>query len=492
MKSTQPRNDILTLPMHILIGKIKNKEISSLELLELQLEHISKHDPSINSVVTINEEHARAKAMEADKALQKGEDWGPLHGVPITLKDAYEVEGIPSTGGSAKLKDHIPARNAVVADRLQQAGAIIFGKTNVPLLSGDWQAYNELFGVTNNPWNMDKTPGGSSGGSAAAVSMGFSSLEVGSDIGGSVRIPAHFCGVYGLKPSYGVIPLLGHIPPPPGLLSHQDTLSVAGPIARSPKDLQIALSVLAGASPLEDKGWKLDLPSERHQKINKFRVAVWPNDPFCTVENAIADAIEELATGIGKLGATVQETNPGVSLQMNDDIYWNMSTPIIATGFPKSTLEKMKEFLRNSDPNDTNPRVRHARAAFLKQKSWLSYNEQRLQIRAMWEEFFTSFDVLICPVAFTTAFDHNHEPDMYNRTITVDGVDRRYLELTVWPSVATLPQLPSVVVPIGQNADGLPIGVQIIGPYLEDYTPIAFAQAIEGICSGYNPPSIVK
>ena len=492
MKTPSPRSDILTLPMHQLISKINNKEISSQELLEIQLEHISEHNASINAVITINEDLALKKAIEADEAMQKGENWGPLHGLPITMKDAYEVKDIISTGGSVKWKDHIPASNAVVADRLQQAGAIVFGKTNVPLLSGDWQSYNELFGVTNNPWNTHKTPGGSSGGSAAAVSMGFSSLEVGSDIGGSVRVPAHFCGVYGLKPSYGLIPLLGHLPPPPGILSHQDTLSVAGPIARSPKDIQIALSVLAGTSPLEQKGWKLDLPPARHQKIKDFRVAIWPNDPFCNVENAISDAIEGFANQIGKLGATVQETNPGVSLQMNDDIYWNMSMPIIASGFPKSTLEKMKEFLRNSDPNDTNLRVRHARAALLKHKSWLSFNERRLRIKAMWEEFFASFDVLICPVVFTTAFDHNHEPDMYNRTITVDGVDRKYFELTVWPSVATLPQLPSVAIPIGQNAEGLPIGVQVIGPYLEDYTPIAFAQAIEGLCSGYSPPSIVQ
>ena len=492
MKTPSPRSDILTLPMHQLISKINNKEISSQELLEIQLEHISEHNASINAVITINEDLALKKAIEADEAMQKGENWGPLHGLPITMKDAYEVKDIISTGGSVKWKDHIPASNAVVADRLQQAGAIVFGKTNVPLLSGDWQSYNELFGVTNNPWNTHKTPGGSSGGSAAAVSMGFSSLEVGSDIGGSVRVPAHFCGVYGLKPSYGLIPLLGHLPPPPGILSHQDTLSVAGPIARSPKDIQIALAVLAGTSPLEQKGWKLDLPPAKHQKIKDFRVAIWPNDPFCNVENAISDAIEGFANQIGKLGATVQETNPGVSLQMNDDIYWNMSMPIIASGFPKSTLEKMKEFLRNSDPNDTNLRVRHARAALLKHKSWLSFNERRLHIKAMWEEFFASFDVLICPVVFTTAFDHNHEPDMYNRTITVDGVDRKYFELTVWPSVATLPQLPSVAIPIGHNAEGLPIGVQVIGPYLEDYTPIAFAQAIEGVCSGYTPPSIVQ
>ena len=492
MKTTQPRNDILTLPMHVLVNKIKNKEISSQELLELQLEHISEYNPSINAVVTINEEHAHEKAMKADEALQKGEDWGPLHGLPITMKDAYEVKGITSTGGSAKWKEHIPKTDAVVADRLRKAGAIVFGKTNVPFLSGDWQTYNELFGVTNNPWDMNKTPGGSSGGSAAAVSACFSSLEVGSDIGGSIRIPAHFCGVYGLKPSYGLIPKLGHLPPPPGMLSHQNTLSVAGPIARSANDIQIALSILAGPSPLEKKGWKLNLPPARHQNIKDFRVAMWPNDPFCTIENAIADAIEELATEIGKLGATVREANPGVSLQMNDDIYWNMFTPIIASGLPKSTLDTMEKLLEDSDPNDTNPRVRQARGALLKQMSWLSFNERRLRIQAMWEEFFTSFDVLICPVLFTTAFDHNHEPDMFNRTIMVDGVKRHYSEITVWPSVATLPQLPSVAIPIGQNTNGLPIGVQVIGPYLEDYTPIAFAEAIEGVCSGYNPPSIIQ
>ena len=492
MKTTQPRNDILTLPMHVLISKIKNKEISSQELLELQFEHIAEYNSSINAVITIDKERSRTKAMEADKALQQGEDWGPLHGIPITIKDAYEVKEMRSTGGSPKWKEHIPNKDAVVVDRLRKAGAIVVGKTNVPLLSGDWQTYNELFGVTNNPWDIHKTPGGSSGGAAAAVSAGFSFLDIGSDIGGSIRIPAHFCGVYGLKPSYGLIPKSGHIPPPPGMLSHQNTLSVAGPIARSSKDIQIALSILAGASPLEKKGWKLDLPSTRHQNIKDFRVAIWPNDPFCTVENAIADAIEELATQLGKLGASVHEDNPGVNLQMNDDIYWNMSTPIIASGFPKSTLDKMETLLQESDPNDTNPRVRQARGALLKQQSWLSYNERRLRIQAMWEEFFTSFDVLICPVTFSTAFDHNHEPDIFNRTISVDGVERHYYEIIAWPCVATLPQLPSLVVPIGQNADGLPIGVQIIGPYLEDYTPIAFAQAIEGVCSGYNPPSIVQ
>ena len=201
----------------------------------------------------------------------------------MTIKDAYEVAGLVSTGGSPKWKDHVPKQDAVVVERLTAAGANLFGKTNVPLLSGDWQSYNEIFGVTNNPWDHTKTPGGSSGGAAAALAAGLTPLEVGSDIGGSIRIPAHFCGVYGHKPSYGLVPMRGHLPPPPGSLSENDSITVAGPMARSAADLELALSILAGPRSSEGKGWRLNLPPPRQQQLKDFRIALWPGDNFLSL-----------------------------------------------------------------------------------------------------------------------------------------------------------------------------------------------------------------
>ena len=482
----------LTQSASELVKQLKNKDISAVELLEAHLDQISSINPDINAVVTLDEERARERAAAADKDLEKGIDWGPLHGLPMTVKDAYEVAGIVTTGGSPKWKDHVPQVNAEVVDRLTNAGAIVFGKTNVPYLSGDWQTYNEIFGVTNNPWDYTKTPGGSSGGSAAAVSSGLTPLEVGSDIGGSIRIPAHFCGVYGHKPSYDLIPIRGHLPPPPGSLSENDTITVAGPLARSAADLELALSVLAGPRSSERKGWQLNLPQARHQQLKDFRVAVWSGDSFCPVETTMADAIQETTDQLAKQGTSVTEANPGFSLEMNNDLFWNLFNAVIATGFPKPVLDDMKQLLKNSTMDDKDPRVRQARGALISHIDWLRVNELRLRIKAMWDEFFQSYDVLLCPVTFTTAFDHDHNPDLLGRYITVDGAERHYSEITAWPSVATISQLPSTVVPIGHSSASLPIGMQVIGPYLEDYTTIAFARAMEGVCSGYTPPPTVK
>ena len=482
----------LTQSASELAKQLKNKDISAVELLEAHLDQISSINPDINAVVTLDEERARERAAAADKDLEKGIDWGPLHGLPMTVKDAYEVAGIVTTGGSPKWKDHVPQVNAEVVDRLTNAGAIVFGKTNVPYLSGDWQTYNEIFGVTNNPWDYTKTPGGSSGGSAAAVASGLTPLEVGSDIGGSIRIPAHFCGVYGHKPSYDLIPIRGHLPPPPGSLSENDTITVAGPLARSAADLELALSVLAGPRSSEGKGWQLNLPQARHQQLKDFRVAVWSGDGFCPVETTMTDTIQETTDQLAKQGAAVTEANPGFSLEMNNDLFWNLFNAVIATGFPKPVLDDMKQLLKNSTMDDKDPRVRQARGALISHIDWLRVNELRLRIKAMWDEFFQSYDILLCPVTFTTAFDHDHNPDLLGRYITVDGAERHYSEITAWPSVATISQLPSTVVPIGHSSAGLPIRMQVIGPYLEDYTTIAFARAIEGVCSGYTPPPTVK
>jgi amidase len=206
----------------------------------------------------------------------------------------------------------------------------------------------------------------------------------------------------------------------------------------------------------------------------------------------MTDAIQETADQLAKQGAAVTEANPGFSLEMNNDLFWNLFNAVIATGFPKPVLDDMKQLLKNSTMGDKDPRVRQARGALISHMDWLRVNELRLRIKAMWDEFFQSYDVLLCPVTFTTAFDHDHNPDLLGRYITVDGKERHYSEITTWPSVATISQLPATVVPIGHSPAGLPIGMQVIGPYLEDYTTIAFARAMEGVCSGYTPPPTVK
>lgn len=475
-----------------LVQQIKNKDISVTELLEEHLNHIATVNPDINAVITMDGDRVRDRAFAADKALENGTDLGPLHGLPMTIKDAYEVAGLVSTGGSPKWKDHVPKQDAVVVERLTAAGANLFGKTNVPLLSGDWQSYNEIFGVTNNPWDQTKTPGGSSGGAAAALAAGLTPLEVGSDIGGSIRIPAHFCGVYGHKPSYGLVPMRGHLPPPPGSLSENDSITVAGPMARSAADLELALSILAGPRSSEGKGWRLNLPPPRQQQLKDFRIALWPGDNFCPVETAMIDAIQETADQLAKQGATVTEANPGFSLEVNNDLYWNLLNSVIATGFPKQVLDGMQQLIKNSEPNDKDPRVRQARGALIAHKDWLKVNELRLRIKAMWAEFFQSYDVLLCPVTFTTAFAHDHNPDLFARYISVNGQKRHYSELTVWSGLATISHLPATVIPIGKNPAGLPIGLQVIGPYLEDYTTIAFAKAAEGVCSGFTAPPLPR
>src|SRR5690606_37586313 len=217
-------------------------------------------NPALNAIVATDIEAARERARAADAALAAGESWGPLHGVPITIKDTFEVAGMPTTAGAKELRDHRPSSNAVAVQRLLDAGAIVFGKTNVPLYAGDLQTYNEVYGSTSNPWDLHRTPGGSSGGAAAALAAGLTALELGSDIGGSIRTPSHFCGVCGLKPSYGIIPSRGHIPGPPGTLSEAD-ISVTGPMARSVDDLELALDILAGPDTPAAKGWRLELPA---------------------------------------------------------------------------------------------------------------------------------------------------------------------------------------------------------------------------------------
>jgi amidase len=370
----------------------------------------------------------------------------------------------------------------VAVQRLLDAGAVIFGKTNVPAYASDLQTYNDIYGTTRNPWNPDLTPGGSSGGAAAALAAGFTPLELGSDIGGSIRTPAAFCGVCGLKPSFGLISTRGHVPGPPGALARRD-LSVAGPLARHVADLEQALTILAAPDEEEATAWRLELPPARHRELKDFRVATWLDDPRCPVDRPIVDALEGLSARLAELGASVDAgARPdGVTLGEAHDIYYRLLTGTMGEGLPSGLYDQLSEAAGQAPADDQSYRTLFARGATQSHADWQRSHEQRSVMRAAWARFFQDFDVMLCPVVQTLPFSHRHTPGPDQRTLTVNGVAQPYMDILVWVGLAGAVYLPAATVPIGLTEEGLPLAVQVIGPYLEDRTVLAFAAALESL-----------
>ena len=472
---------------HEILEKIKQREVSSLEVLESFLAQVEKVNPTINAVVALDIERAKEKAKEADNKINLKSKLGPLHGLPMTIKDAFEVEGIVSTGGNPAWKDNIPKRNAEAVQRLVDAGAIIFGKTNVPFLSSDLQSFNKIYGTTNNPWDLERTPGGSSGGSAAALAAGMTPLELGSDIGGSIRVPAHFCGLYGHKPSYNIISEVGHMPPPPGSILTGNGLSVAGPLARSPEDLEIALDVLVSAQEQDSQAWKVKLPKARTKKIKELKIAVWPDEPYAEADDEITNLIKDTAEDLKRAGAKVETVDLPISFEEIDKIYSLLLNPLMLAGSPKETFETLAKLNESLDPNDVSELAKVARGSVLKHADWVLVNAMRQNMRQKWREFFNKFDVILCPTCITTAFKHNHNP-VHERKLTINGKDDEYLRATLWAGPAVSAGLPSTNVPIGMSSNNLPISMQITGPYLEDKTCLEVAKVVRNIRGGFKIP----
>jgi amidase len=471
-----------------LAATIARREISCAELLDHYLRRLAAHNPRLNAVVTIEEERARDRAAAADGALARGESWGPLHGVPITVKDTLETAGLRTTAGFPPLTDHVPAANAVVVERLVRAGAIVVGKTNTPTMAGDWQTHNPIFGSTNNPWDVARTPGGSSGGSAAAIAAGLSALEIGSDIGGSIRIPAHWCGVYGHKPSHGIIPLRGHIPGPPGTLAEVD-LGVVGPIARSPEDLGLVLELTAGPLPDRSPAWQLRLPPPRRRRLQDYRVAAWLDDDAFPVDAEVGDALHAAIGALAGAGVVVDErARPEFTLDEMMGVYTRLLWPIIIAGFPPDSFEGLTQFAERAAAETDDPLLRLARCGTERHRDWLAANEHREQLRARLADFFTGVDVLLMPAAQVAAIPHDLSEPQYARRITIGGRQRPYYDLFAWIATATALLNPATVAPIGRGASGLPIGIQIVAPYLEDRTAIDFAHRLAEVAGGFAPP----
>ncbi|MBM7335038.1 MAG: amidase [Alcanivorax sp.] len=478
--------DLHRIGARALARRIKQKAITAEAALEYFIDRVERLDGPLNAVVVRRFDQARERAREADRALARGEDWGALHGVPMTIKETYEIAGWPTTAGV--LRDHVSEHTSRAVQRLLDAGAVVFGKTNVPAMAGDLQSYNDIYGTTHNPWNTALTPGGSSGGAAAALAAGFTPLELGSDIGGSIRTPSAFCGVCGLKPSFGLISTRGHVPGPPGALARRD-ISVAGPMALNPGDLSLALDLLAAPDDEEAPGWRLTLPAPRHQALKDFRVAAWLDDPRCPVDDAIREALEGLTGELAGQGVHVDhEARPdGLTLESAYDVYYQLLAGTMGVGLPDDLYQQLQQDVAEAAPDDTGYRVRFARGVTQSHTDWLHADEQRQGQRAAWHRFFQDVDVLLCPVVQTLPFPHQQKPGPGGRVLRVNGRDQPYLDIMVWVGLAGAVYLPAVTLPIGLTRDGLPLAVQIIGPYLEDRTVLAFAEHLSEVLAPLPP-----
>ncbi len=468
-----------------LAQKIRDKDISSRELTDTYIERIEKYDGEINAVIVRDFERARAAADAADEALAKGNSLGPLHGIPMTIKEAYNLEGTPTTWGIPGFEDSLDAADSEVVKRFKAAGAHFMGLTNVPMNLADFQSYNDIYGQTNNPWNQERTPGGSSGGSAAALAAGLTALESGSDIGGSIRNPAHYCGVYGHKPTFDVVPQNGHSLP--GMVATPD-IAVVGPMARSAEDLALSMDLVAGAGPLDAPGWKLDLPRPTKTKLSEYRVALWPTDDSAPVSRAMADRVQMVGDTLAKLGATVSDTaRPDFTMEEAMRVYLYMLNGVMAASMPESHIEATQKVVDGLDPNDNSREAILARSTVQKHSEWLSENNTRDKLRFAWREFFGDWDILICPQVATTAFPHDHAP-FSQRTLTVDNAEQPYFQQLFWAGVITGSYLPSTVFPTGPAEDGLPIGLQAVSAEYNDYITIDFARLMADEIGGFVPP----
>lgn len=466
---------------------LRRREIGSRESLEHFAQRIERFNSGLNAVVTLDLDRARAAADAADAAAARGEFKGPLHGLPITVKDTFETAELRTTAGAKIYERHVPSKNAVAVQRLIDAGAVIFGKTNSPAFAADIQTYNDIFGTTNNPWDRARTPGGSSGGSAVAVAAGLTAFEFGSDIGGSIRIPAHYCGVYGLKTTYGIVPSLGQIPGPPGSLAKRD-ISVAGPLARAADDLDLVLAAVAGPLPEQAVAWRLALPPPRGKRLGDYRIAAWFDDPDFAVDHALRNTLQQTADALRRAGANVDErARPAFSLRDAFDVFLRLLYPVTTARLPDDAFDKLRDTAARSAPDDASGPARFARAAVISHREWLHINETREQLRAACAAFFKQYDVLLAPSSPIPPIPHDHSPDMMARTIAVNGETRWYWDQQAWIGLAGMAYLPATVAPVGL-ADGLPVGMQIIGPYLEDRTTIDFAKRLAEVVGGFQPP----
>ena len=460
------------------LATLRSGSISAVELLD---EHLARHETlhsRLNAIVTTDVDGAQQQAADIDRARSNGEHLGPLAGLPMTVKDALATKGMRSTGGAIELTDHVPTEDAASVAHARNAGAVIWGKSNLPRWSGDIQAVNEMFGRTGNPWDLGRTPGGSSGGAAAAVATCLTPVEIGTDIGGSVRLPAHFSGVCGHKPSFGVVPQRGYIDHLTYGALDAD-VNVVGPLARTVDDLELMLNVIS------DHPERL-LPSRNTAR--ELRVAAWLDDPACPVSNDVANVLESAVSALEAAGIKV-DRNARPAHEFND--VYSIGMPLVsAATSPGRTDEEYERLLERSNDADPTMAMR-ARASTIRHRDWLLMSEQRELRRRNWDRFFNDYDIVLAPTAFIAAFEHIDGGNLYTRTLEVDGTTRPYADLIAWTTQFGYVYLPATVVPAGRAPSGLPVGLQIVGPFMGDRTTLEFARFVESVTGGYKAPPLL-
>ena len=466
-----------------LLQALRAKKLGALELFDLYAARVREHNRALNAICVMDLDAGRKSARAADRAKGKR---GPLHGLPMTVKESYDVAGWPTTWGLPEHKGNIAQADALAVERLKRAGAIVFGKTNVPVLLADWQSFNPVYGTTNNPWDLLRTPGGSSGGSAAALAAGLTGLEMGSDIGASIRNPAHYCGVYGHKPTWGVCPTRGHALP--GVVMPVDITAI-GPLGRSADDLALALEVTAGPDAIDAAGWRLALEKPKLASFRKLRVAVLPSHPTAEVDASVSGALQRLADALAKKGARVSDkARPDFDPDEAHRVYIALLRATTAGRQLPEHVALWEELSQKRAKTDMSYEAQAARGNVMRMKEWPAWSNRRHQMRLLWAEFFKEWDVLLCPTAATPAFPQNQKGERWERMIDVNGKLQPSTTQMFWAGYSGMCFLPSTIAPVELAGGKLPVGVQIVAPQYADYRSIAVARLIEREYYGFTPP----
>lgn len=482
-----PETDLSCFPFgsaNALLRALRQGKVSSVELLNSYLARVDRFNPALNAIVVDDRQAALKQARAADRSRARGETLGALHGLPMTVKEAFDLRGHASTQGYPHMTGNVAVQDALAVQRLKAAGAVVFGKSNVPLNNGDFQSYNAVYGTSNNPWDLTRSPGGSSGGGAAAVAAGLVGMEFGSDIGGSIRNPAAYCGVYGHKSTWSVIPKRGHALARTPVA--EADLGVLGPLARSAQDLALALRVAVGPDQLNAAGLRYQLPAPP-RTVAGLRVAVWLDQAGAEVDDAVRGPILAAALALRKAGAKVNfNARPDFEPEAANGIYMALLLAQVSARRPDyAQLAELRKALPDHDRSEVAQQLRMATPSF---KEYFDTNQGRERLRWAWHAFFQQFDVLLTPVTSTAAFAHDHSEPASGRTLIVNGHATPYFSQLFWAGLATCCYLPATAAPVGFTASGLPVGLQIIGPEMADYRTIWVASQLERLVGGAAQP----
>ncbi|QUD86455.1 amidase [Phenylobacterium montanum] len=477
------------LDAHDTLAELEAGRVSAMELAEAAIARIEARDGEINAVVVRDFERALEAAGAADAARARGER-RPLLGLPMTVKEGFNIAGLPTTWGLPGTEGLPVPEDAVGVRRLKAAGAVVLGKTNAPTMLSDWQTANPVYGLTRNPWDLERTPGGSSGGGAAALAAGFTSLEFGSDLAASLRAPAAFCGVFAHKPSHGLVPQRGFAPPGAPAFSPAPAidLAVVGPMARSARDLALALDATAGSDEREAVGYRLALPPPRHERLGDYRVLVVDAHPLLPTEPGIRARLHEVAGALEREGCrVVRDSKLLPDLSALSELFMTLLISQISADMPAEAFAGAQAAAAGLPADVRGVEAAGLRGRALSHRDWIAADRQRAGFARAFTELFGDFDVVLCPSMPVAAFRHR-APEDEGGTILIDGTRVSYFSLPLWCVLASTTGNPATCLPVGLDAAGLPIGVQVVGPFLEDRTCLRCASLLEKVIGGFQRP----